>query len=114
MADEGNTGSAFRFETTLKPGEDHKEADTRWYRCDEEEKRWKFYGNERPSWDELSEDARDTLSSVYGLVFRRLYEKERVEAIGRGMSPRELPESPETTLEVLHYLDKAKKHQAED
>ncbi|QIN81578.1 hypothetical protein GBA63_02245 [Rubrobacter tropicus] len=114
MANEGDTGSAFRFETTLKPGEDPKDAETRWYRWDKEEKRWEFYGNEMPPWDELSEGAKGTLSRVYDLIFRGLYEKERGEAIGRGMSPEELPESPETILEVLYYLDKATKHQAED
>ncbi len=67
-----------------------------------------------PSRDELSEGAKDTLSRVYDLIFRGLYEKERGEAIGRGMNPQELPESPETMLEVLYHLDKAKKHQADD
>jgi len=114
VANERDTGSNFRFEATLRPDEDPKEAETRWYRWDKEEKRWEFYGNEMPSWDELSEGAKDTLSSVYDLLFRSHYEKERGEAIGRGMNPEELPESPRTMLEVLYYLDKAKKHQTND
>lgn len=111
MAKEGNGGSNFRFEATLKPGEDPKEAETRWYRWNKQEKRWEFYGNEMPTWNELSEDAKNTLTEVYELIFRSHYEKERGEAIERGMNPEELPESPMTMLEVLHYLDKARKHE---
>lgn len=114
MANEGDTGSDFRFKATLEPGEDPKEAETRWYLWDKEEKRWEFYGNDMPSWDELSEGAKANLSRVYDLIFRGHYEKERGEAIERGMNPEELPESPGTTLEVLYYLDKAKKHEAHD
>lgn len=99
----------------MKPDEDPKEAETHWYRWnEEEEKRWEFYGNEMPSWDELSEGAKDTLARVYDLIFRNHYEKERGEAIEQGMNPEELPVSPGTMLEVLYYLDKAKKHQADD
>jgi hypothetical protein len=73
-----------------------------------------FYGNEMPSWDELSEGAKDTLSRAYDLIFRGHYGKERSEAIARGVDPKELPESPGTTLEVLYYLNKAKKHEDRD
>lgn len=114
MANERDTGSDFRFEATLRPDADPKKAETRWYRWETEEKRWEFYGNEMPSWDELSEGARDTLSRVYGLILKSYYEKERCEAIGRGMNPEELPEFPGTTLEVLYHLDKAKEYEAHD
>jgi hypothetical protein len=67
-----------------------------------------------PSWDELSEGAKDTLSRAYDLISRDRYKKERGEAIGRGMNSKELPESPGTTLEVPYYLDKAKKHEDHD
>ncbi len=88
MANEGVTGSAFRFEATLKPDEDPKEAETHWYRWNEEEKRWEFYGDEMPSWDELLEGVKDTLARVYDLTFRNHYEKERGEAIEQGITPR--------------------------
>jgi hypothetical protein len=114
VANERNNGGHFRFEATLRPDEDHKEAVTRWYRWNKEVERWEFYGDEMPSWDEFSEGAKDTLSSVYDLIFRGQYKKERSEAIERGMNPKELPESPGTTLEVLYYLDKAKKYEAHD
>jgi hypothetical protein len=51
---------------------------------------------------------------VYDLILRGHYEKERDEAIGRGMNPKELPESPGTLLEVLYYLNKAKNHEDHD
>ncbi len=63
MTDRRDNGSDFRFEATIKPGEDPKEAETRWYRCNEEVKRWEFYGNEVPSWDELSERNKDTFAT---------------------------------------------------
>jgi hypothetical protein len=103
-------GSDFRFEKTIKPDEDPKEAETRWYRWNKEEKRWEFYGNEMPSWDELSEGAKDTFVRAYDIIFRSYYKKERTEAIERGVDPQELPENPETILETLYYLDKVKKH----
>jgi hypothetical protein len=114
VANERDNGGHFRFEATLRPDEDHEEAETRWYRWNKEVERWEFYGNEMPSWDELSEGAKDTLSRAYDLIFRGHYEKERSEAIVRGVDPKELPESPGTTLEVLYYLDKAKKHEDRD
>lgn len=114
MTKQGDVGSDFRFEATLKPDEDTKEAETRWYRWNKQEKQWEFYGNEMPSWDELSEGAKDTLVRVYDLIFRGHYGKERGEAIERGMNPEELPESPGTMIEVLYYLDKAKKHEADE
>ena len=52
MTDRRNNGNDFRFEATIGPDEDPKEAETRWYRWNKEEKRWEFYGNEMPSWDE--------------------------------------------------------------
>lgn len=95
----------------MRPDEDHKEAETSWYRWNKEMKQWEFYGDEM---HELSEGAKDTLSRTYGLISRDRYKKERGKAIGRGMNPKELPESPKTTLEVLYYLDKAKKHEDHD
>ena len=92
MANERDNGGHFRFEATLRPDEDHKEAETSWYRWNKEVKRWEFYGNEMPSWDELSEGAKDTLSRAYDLIFRGHYEKERSEAIVRGVDPKELPD----------------------
>jgi hypothetical protein len=114
VANERDNGSHFRFEATLRPDEDHKEAETSWYRWNKELKRWEFYGDEMPSWDELSEGAEDTQSRAYDLISRHRYKKERDKAIGRGMNPKELPESPGTTLEVLYYLDKAKKYEDHD
>ena len=64
MANERDNGNDFRFEATLRPDEDPKEAETPWYRWENEEKRWEFYGNEMPYRDELSEGAKDTLSSA--------------------------------------------------
>ena len=114
MANERNNGGHFRFEATLRPDEDHGEGETRWYRWNKEVERWGFYGNEMSSWDELPEGDKDTLSRVYDLILRGHYEKERGEAIGRGMNPKELPESPGTLLEVLYYLNKAKNHEDHD
>jgi hypothetical protein len=109
-----DNGSHFRFGATLRLDEDLKEVETSWCRWNKEVKRWEFYGDEMPSWDELSEGAKDTLSRTYGLIARDRYKKERGKAIGWGMNPKELPESPGTTLEVLYYLDKAKKHEDHD
>ncbi len=114
MTDKQDNGSDFRFEKTIKPGEDPKEAETRWYRWNKEEKRWEFYGNEMPSWDELSEGNKDTFARVYDFIFRNYYKKKRSGAIERGVDPRELPENPETMLEILYYLDKVKKHAADE
>ena len=68
MGNEGDTGSAFRFEATLKPDEDPKEAETRWYRWNEEEKRWEFYGNEMPSWGESPKAPKTPSRRVRGLL----------------------------------------------
>lgn len=87
MGSEKETGGDFRFEATLRPGEDPKEAETRWYRWDEEENRWELYGNHGPSWDELSEGARETLGRVYGFVLEKHREKELREAAGRDADP---------------------------
>ena len=113
MTDRQDKGSNFRFEATIKPGEDPKDAETRWYRWNEEVERLEFYGNQRPSWDELSEGARDSLTSVYDLIFRSYYKKERSEAIERGIDRQEFPENRKTMLETLYYLDKAEKHRAD-
>ena len=114
MTDRQDHDSDFRFEATIKPGEDPKEAETHGYRWNKEEKRWEFYGNEMPSWDELSEGAKDTLTRAYDLIFRSHYEKQRTEAIERGMDLQEPPENPKTMLEILFYLDKVKKHGADE
>lgn len=58
--------------------------------------------------------AKDTLTSVYDLIFRSYYDKERSEAIKRGLNPEELLEVPEIMREVLYYLDRAKKHEADE
>ena len=110
MTDRQDKGSDFRFEKTRKLGEDPKEAESRWYRWNKEEKRWEFYGNEMPSWDELSERNKDTLVRAYDIIFRSYCKKKRLEAIEGGMDPQELPENPRTTLDILYYLDKAEKH----
>jgi hypothetical protein len=114
VTDRRDKGSDFRFEKTIKPDEDPKEAETRWYRWNNEEKRWEFYGNEMPSWDELSERNKDTFVRAYDFIFRSYYRKKRTEAVERGMDPQELPENPETMLDILYYLDKVKKHEAAD
>lgn len=41
------------------------------------------------------------------------YEKERSEAIERGMDPEELPEAPKTMLDVLYYLERVKNQEAD-
>lgn len=106
MAEGKETGSGSRFKAIIKPGEDKTE--TRWYRWDKEEEQWEFYGNQPPSWDELSGEARDALARAHEFVLRSYYEKERRKAIERGMDPEEFPEVPKTMLEVLYYLDKAR------
>ena len=39
MADRRDKGGDFRFEVTIKAGEDPKEAQTHWYRWNKKEKR---------------------------------------------------------------------------
>ena len=112
MADGSDTGSDFCFEVTIRPDQDPKDAEARWYRWSREGGCWEYYGNEMPSWDELSEGAKDTLARAYGIIFRSSYGRERSEAIERGMNPEELPEDPETMLEVLYHLHKAKERGA--
>jgi len=114
VTDRRNNGNDFRFETTIKPDEDPKEAETRWYRWNKEEKQWEFYSNEMPSWDELSERNKVTFARAYDFIFRKYYKKERSEAIERAMDPQELSENPETRLEILYNLDKVKKHGADE
>ena len=114
MTERRDNGSDFRFEATIKSGEDPKEAETRWYRRNREERRWEFYGNEMPSWDELSEGNKDTFARAYDFIFRNYYKKEPSEAIERGMDPQELPENPERVTEILYYLDKADKYGADE
>jgi hypothetical protein len=110
VTDRRDNGSDFRFEATIKPDEDPKEAETHLYRWNKEEKRWDFYGNEMPSWDELSERSKDTFVRAYDFIFRSYYEKKRSEAIERGMDPYVLPENPKTILDILYYLDKVTKY----
>jgi hypothetical protein len=105
VTDRQDKGSDFRFEATIKPDEDPKEAETRWYRWNKEERRWGFYGNEMPSWDELSERNKETFARVYDFIFRSYYEKERSKAIERGMDPQELPERPESRLDGANGSD---------
>jgi hypothetical protein len=40
----------------------------RWYRRVSEEKQWQSCGNDGPSSDELSEEAKETLGRVYGFI----------------------------------------------
>jgi hypothetical protein len=114
VTDRRDNCSDFRFEATIKPDEDPKEAETRWYGWNKEEKRWEFYSNETPSWGELSEGNKDIFARTYDFIFRKYYEKERSEAIERGMDPQELPVNLETMVEILYYLDKVKKHGADE
>jgi hypothetical protein len=114
VTDGRDHGNDFHFKATIVPDEDPQEAETRWYRWNKEEKRWEFSGNEMPSCDELSERNNDTFARAYDFIFRMYYKKERSEAIERGMDPLELPENPETMLKILYYLDKIKKHGADE
>jgi hypothetical protein len=114
VTDRRDNGSDFLFEATIKPDEDPKQAETRWYRWNKEERRWEFYGNEMPSWHELSERNKDTFARAYDFIFRSYYEKKRSEAIKRGMDPQELPENLERVTEILYYLDKADKYGADE
>jgi hypothetical protein len=81
VTDRRDSGSDFRFEATIQPDEDPKEAEIRWYRWSKEEKHWEFYGNKMPSWEELSERNRDSFTRAYDFIFRSYYEKKRSEAI---------------------------------
>lgn len=56
MTHEKDTGSDFRYRFSTRPGE---ETGWCWYKWNEEEKDWEFYGHEQPSWDELSEWSKD-------------------------------------------------------
>ncbi len=58
--------------------------------------------------------AKDTFVRAYDIIFRSYYEKERTEAIERGMDPQDLPENPKTMLDILDYLDKVEKHGADE
>ncbi len=86
---EKNTDSSFCWEATIKSDVSPEKTEVRWYRRDSEEKQWQFCGNDGPSWDELSEEAKQTLGRVYGFILRRIYEKERREAIERKVDPEE-------------------------
>jgi hypothetical protein len=89
VMNEKKADSSFCWEATIKPDVSPEKTEVRWYRRDSEEKQWQFCGNDGPSWDELSEDAKQTLGRVYGFVLRRIYEKERREAIERNVDPEE-------------------------
>lgn len=56
---------------------DLEKTEVRWYRWDREEKQLRFHGNNGPSWDDLSEEARDNLVRVYSFVLEKHREKER-------------------------------------
>ena len=86
---EKKSDSSFCWEATIKPDGNPEETEVHWYRRDSEEKQWQFCGNDGPSWDELSEGAKETLGRVYGLILRGIYEKERREAIERTVDPEE-------------------------
>ena len=53
------------------------------------QKQSQVYGNDGPSQDELSEEAKETLGRVYGFILSRFYEKERREATERNVDPEE-------------------------
>jgi hypothetical protein len=86
---EKKTDSGFCWEATIKPDGNPEETEVRWYRRDSEEKQWQFCGNDGPSRDELSEEAKETLGRVYGFILSRFYEKERREATERNVDPEE-------------------------
>jgi hypothetical protein len=65
VRDRRDNGNDFRFEATIRPDEDANEAETRWYPWNKEVKRWEFYGNETPSWGELSERNQDTFAREF-------------------------------------------------
>jgi hypothetical protein len=78
-------GSDFRWEATIKPVEDLEKTEVRWHRWDKEKGRWEFYGNEGPSWDELSEGAKMKLTQVYDFVLKSHYERELRKAVERSL-----------------------------
>src|SRR5215210_5551076 len=86
---EKKTDSSFCWEATLKPDVSPEKTEVRWHRRDTEEKQTQIYGNDGPSRDELTEEAKETLGRVYGFILRRIYEKERREAIERNVEPEE-------------------------
>jgi len=86
---EKKTDSSFCWEATIKPNVSPEKTEVRWYRRDTEEKQSQVYGNNGPSRDELSEEAKETLGRVYSFIFRRIYEREWREAIERNEDPEE-------------------------
>jgi|SRR5215208_646945 hypothetical protein len=65
---EKKTDSCFCWEATIKLDGNPKETEVRWYRRVSEEKQWQSCGNDGPSSDELSEEAKETLGRVYGFI----------------------------------------------
>ena len=84
---EKRADSRFCWQATIKPDVSPEKTEVRWYRRDTEEKQSQVYGNDGPSRDELSEEAKETLGRVYDFILRRSYEKERREAIERNYDP---------------------------
>ena len=64
---EKKTDSSFCWEATIKPDGSPEETEVRWYRRDSQEKQWQFCGNDGPSRDELSEEAKETLAEFTAL-----------------------------------------------
>ena len=89
VTSEKKTGSTFRWEATIRPDGDPEKTEVRWYRWDREEERWRFYGNDEPSGDELSEEAREKLGRVYGFILEKHHEGERRKSIERNAAPEE-------------------------
>ena len=59
----------FCWEAAIKPDGSPEETEVRWYRRDSQEKQWQFCGNDGPSRDELSEEAKETLRpSLRGFI----------------------------------------------
>jgi hypothetical protein len=84
---EKKTDSSFCWQATIKPDVSPEKTEVRWYRRDREEKQSQVYGNDGPSRDELSEEAKETLGRVYDFILRRSYEKELRAAIERNYDP---------------------------
>jgi hypothetical protein len=89
VVSEEKTSGDFRWEATIRPDGDPEKTEVRWYRWDREVERWRFYGNDGPSGDELSEGAREKLGRVYGFILEKRHGRERRESIERNVDPEE-------------------------
>ena len=89
VVSEEKTSGDFRWEATIRPDGHPEKTEVRWYRWDREVERWRFYGNDGPSGNELSEEAWEKLSRVYGFILEKHQERERRESIERNAAPEE-------------------------